>query len=516
MIFLLLLMWGLLPAAAPRLWSPLDADGPQAPSVPQGLRLAESGTSNQQPIVSVGSTQTITLPATANLTGTATDDGLPTGSTLTRWWSAVSGPGSVAFGNIYAPSTTASFSIAGTYVLRLTASDSALSTTADVTISVVGAASSCTGVTVQPTTLDLQALVNAHPEGTIFCLQPGTYRPTSSVLARSGDSFVGQPGVILDGRSTLDRGIYGFGGSTGQSHVTVQGLTLINYTGAAISMGWYWTVSHNELHHNRIGVTGNSYGMVDGNSIHDNQQYGITGGPATDLSILNNEVARNNTAADCGGACYGDAGGSKIVGSSIGTFNLIWRNNNVHDNTGMGIWSDGNVRATYENNTVSNNSGVGIFHEISWDAVIRNNTLTNNDSESIGQSCWHGSQIHVNNSSNVEIYGNTVTATNGANGICAVSVDRSETAPHSTVVTNLNVHDNVVYMTGSSTSGMVQDPDSANRPNAINNRFTNNSYFLPDLTGSWWNWPSASSSPASWSQWQVAGQDTGGTINATK
>src|SRR6266850_1849817 len=89
---------------------------------------------NQAPTVSAGSNQTITLPTPATLTGTATDDGLPAGSTLSTTWSKVSGPGTVAFGYVNAQSTTASFSLAGTYVLRLTATDSVLSTGADVTI----------------------------------------------------------------------------------------------------------------------------------------------------------------------------------------------------------------------------------------------------------------------------------------------------------------------------------------------------------------------------------------------
>src|SRR5439155_8783384 len=45
---------------------------------------------NQPPTVSAGSNQTITLPATATLNGTVTDDGLPAGSTLTQTWSKVS------------------------------------------------------------------------------------------------------------------------------------------------------------------------------------------------------------------------------------------------------------------------------------------------------------------------------------------------------------------------------------------------------------------------------------------
>jgi hypothetical protein len=51
-------------------------------------------------------------------------------------WSKVSGPGNVSFANAHALSTTASFSAAGAYVLRLTATDGALSANDDLTIMV--------------------------------------------------------------------------------------------------------------------------------------------------------------------------------------------------------------------------------------------------------------------------------------------------------------------------------------------------------------------------------------------
>ncbi len=95
---------------------------------------------NQAPTVSAGVDQTVTLPNTATLSGTASDDGLPNPpATITTTWSQVSGPGTTTFANPSARSTTASFTAAGVYVLRLTASDSVLSATDDIQIT-VGAA----------------------------------------------------------------------------------------------------------------------------------------------------------------------------------------------------------------------------------------------------------------------------------------------------------------------------------------------------------------------------------------
>jgi hypothetical protein len=90
---------------------------------------------NQAPNVNAGSNQSIQLPSSATLNGTVTDDGLPTNS-VTTTWTKISGPGTVNFGNASAVDTTASFSQAGTYVLRLTANDVEFSTFDEVTIQV--------------------------------------------------------------------------------------------------------------------------------------------------------------------------------------------------------------------------------------------------------------------------------------------------------------------------------------------------------------------------------------------
>ena len=95
--------------------------------------LVNNGGGNQPPFVDAGPDQIIALPNPATLNGLAFDDGLPDG-TLQIAWSKVSGPGDVVFTDPSNPKTTATFSIAGDYVLRLTASDSALSSSDDVRI----------------------------------------------------------------------------------------------------------------------------------------------------------------------------------------------------------------------------------------------------------------------------------------------------------------------------------------------------------------------------------------------
>ncbi len=95
---------------------------------------------NQPPFVSAGVAQSVQLPgfgqtSTIAMNGSVTDDGKPAGAP-TMTWGTVSGPGSATFSPPNSASTSATFSLAGTYVLRLSASDSVLSGYADTTVTV--------------------------------------------------------------------------------------------------------------------------------------------------------------------------------------------------------------------------------------------------------------------------------------------------------------------------------------------------------------------------------------------
>lgn len=93
---------------------------------------------NQAPIVDAGPDQSIKLPASVSLTGTVYDDGLPNG-TLNTSWSVTNGSGTVSFDDVSVVSTTAHFSTAGTYVLKLAASDGDLAGSGEVTLTVSSA-----------------------------------------------------------------------------------------------------------------------------------------------------------------------------------------------------------------------------------------------------------------------------------------------------------------------------------------------------------------------------------------
>lgn len=92
---------------------------------------------NRAPIVDAGDGITFRVNQSGSLEGLATDDALPAGSSVSVTWTKVSGPGTVTFGAPNALSTSVSMSVEGGYVLRLTATDGALSASDDVTVTVL-------------------------------------------------------------------------------------------------------------------------------------------------------------------------------------------------------------------------------------------------------------------------------------------------------------------------------------------------------------------------------------------
>jgi hypothetical protein len=108
---------------------------------------------NQAPVVDAGPNRTVAYGDAAALDGSVSDDGQPTPATLSTAWSRSSGPGTVTFGNAGAVDTTAQFSEAGTYVLRLTASDGQRTTFDEMT------------VTVQPPTTPIPNPDDTNPGG---------------------------------------------------------------------------------------------------------------------------------------------------------------------------------------------------------------------------------------------------------------------------------------------------------------------------------------------------------------
>jgi RHS repeat-associated protein len=86
------------------------------------------------PIVSAGSNAEVELPNNYILQGSVSPGWA--GGNPTSLWTQVSGPGTVTFANATNPTTTATFPVVGSFVLKLTGTDGNLSSSATVTIKV--------------------------------------------------------------------------------------------------------------------------------------------------------------------------------------------------------------------------------------------------------------------------------------------------------------------------------------------------------------------------------------------
>ncbi|MCE7985134.1 MAG: hypothetical protein DYG89_28510 [Caldilinea sp. CFX5] len=151
-------------------------------------------TTNQAPLVNAGPDQTIALPHSATLDATVSDDGLPKPPNLITTWSQISGPGAVTFGNVNAVDTTASFTDVGVYILRLTATDGALTSSDDLIITV---------------STNQAPVVNAGPDQTIAL-------PSQATLdgAVSDDGFPLPPSVTTAWSQVDGPGTVAFGNSS--------------------------------------------------------------------------------------------------------------------------------------------------------------------------------------------------------------------------------------------------------------------------------------------------------------
>ncbi len=122
-------------------------------SYPVSLSVSDGITSKVQSFVitlNTAPTVTITNPATPSLSlpagtaltieGSVSDDGLPASpGNVTASWSKVSGPGTVTFSSPGTVNTSASFSSAGIYVLRLTATDGSATVFQDLNVTAIAA-----------------------------------------------------------------------------------------------------------------------------------------------------------------------------------------------------------------------------------------------------------------------------------------------------------------------------------------------------------------------------------------
>ena len=242
---------------------------------------------------------------------------------------------------------------------------------------------------------------------------------------------------------------------------------------------------------------------VQGGSFSNNGQLGIAGSGGEGSKIESVEIAHNNYAGYDG---EWEAGGTKFWA----TTGLIVRNSCVHHNAGPGLWTDfDNIHTLYEGNTVFLNGEDGIKHEISYDAIIRNNVVAANG-QSKDNWLW-GSQILIQNSSNVKVYGNLVEISSEfGNGIGIIHQDRGEGAYGPWRADSNSIHDNTIIHLGSrGQNGVVTDTEDSSFWQQADNRFNPNSYVVADREAEYWT---SNDRDAAWDNVQELGFERSGAL----
>ena len=199
-----------------------------------------------------------------------------------------------------------------------------------------------------------------------------------------------------------------------------------------------WTIQNNEVRLNyAVGITAPDGSQIIGNYVHDNGELGV-GGDGNNILVQGNELSSNGFWS--GIDPLWEAGGIKFSD----TDNLVVRGNYSHDNNGSGLWTDtNNIHTLYEDNLVVHNTINGISHEISYDAIIRNNTLIGNGYGDTRGWGW-GAEINIQNSQNVDVYGNKVDMTGGNNGIVLIQQNRGSGTHGQYLTINDHIHDNII------------------------------------------------------------------------
>jgi parallel beta-helix repeat protein len=361
----------------------------------------------------------------------------------------------------------------------------------------------------------IQEAVDGHPRGTTFCLKAGTHTIARAITPRTGDTFVGEYGTILDGTgwTTADPDQGAFRAHNEDiDRVTIRNLVIRHMPQKAIhafySESSDWTIEYNELTENQVGVGAPNTSIVRYNSIHDNASGGYSAYRAVGTTFEHNDIANNG-------------GEQKIVQSRRVTF----RNNVVHDNRADGIWYDtDNVDALIEGNQVERNGREGISYEVSGRGVIRHNTVSGSG----------GTGIFISTSRDVEVSGNTLEG-NGRGIQYFLNCEAVGGGSIGFDLANDTSHDNVVIVSSAGSayatglSYLSRCPAASVAPYLAGSKrltFARTRYVVPLPSGRYWFWGLNGTSSLtdllhlgpgplkSWSEWQALGQDTTGEVVA--
>jgi parallel beta-helix repeat protein len=348
--------------------------------------------------------------------------------------------------------------------------------------------------------VSIQSVVDSYGGTTTFCLRAGTHALRSSIRPKTGNTFVGEYGAVLDGTgwTTSDRTQAAFRAQSEDiDYVTIRNLVIRNMPQRGIHayhwMSDHWTIEYNEVASNRdVGVHFVPYSVIRNNYIHHNSFAGYFGASAHNSTLENNEIAYN--------------GHDQKIGQSA---NVTFRNNFVHHNVGMGIWYDWeNTGGLVEGNRVEDNGASGIQFEVSMDGIVRNNIVRRS-----GQT-----GVYISTSKNIQVYNNTLEnnfraiqyfINCAAIGSGSISFDLANVSTHDntiTVGTQSGAWANLLSYSGDCTATQLATYLNGSK----NLTFSRNTYRVPSLSAWYWVW---GAQVKYWNQWQALGHDVGGTVS---
>jgi parallel beta-helix repeat protein len=354
----------------------------------------------------------------------------------------------------------------------------------------------------------IQGAVNSYPGATTFCLRAGVHSVTSSIKPKTGNTFVGEYGAILDGSGywPINDGTQAAFRAHNEDidYVTIRNLVIKNMPQQGIHayywMSDHWTIEYNEIASNTWGLEFGANFTIRNNYIHHNVGNTASSNPAERGGGYVGDHA-DNTTFDSNEIAYN--GREQKVGRSA---NVTFRNNFVHHNIGDGIWYDTNPNAgaLIDGNRVEDNGRNGIFFEASVGATISNNTLRRNP--------WDA--VIISMSQNAQIYNNTLEGNFG--GIeyflnCDV-LSGGDDVKNNAAYGNTVVVGTQSYAYGSSFSALSSCTSTQVAPylnGSKNLTFSRNSYRVPSLSSTrYFIWGGVKS----WTEWQALGQDVGGSL----
>lgn len=351
----------------------------------------------------------------------------------------------------------------------------------------------------------IQAAIDANPTGTAFSLGSGVHQITVPIIPKSGQTFVGQYGAILDGTGLVSTdGSHGAFKAHNQDidFVTIRNLVIRNFPQKGIhtfkdfSNGWL--CEYLDIHHCKQGVHFSNDMIVQHSLIHE-----CTGDEANSNPSLR------------GGAYLSYGCNGAVLQFNDITFNgkeqkFFSSNNsairgNFFKGGACGAWMDGcGTGNVIEDNTVEDTAGDGISVEACAQTVVSNNSLLR-------------ANMLISVSYNIDIFGNQMVDCFRSQNAFLDCVRLAESNPAGPLsMHDINFHDNDV--TVSPLSGHLGaslyflstcTTAQADQFAAANIKWVRNVYRVPVLANKYWMYKGINKT---WAEWQALGQDAGGTV----